>query len=251
MSIDEKEICAKCGREIPRSEQAYVYKDTVVCQLCYDHLLGAKEVSSASATGMEEKLKSKKLSKDLYVHSWVGAVILAVFLQIFGIFLIENSVAPRVGILLRLLGSILSIYAVVISCVLYYKMWTAIQDGHASISPGKAVGFLFIPLFNIYWAFCMFVGFAEDYNAFIERHSIDVKKLPVGVFLQYVILSLLVPFLLLLSPILAVLSIQGSTSNAIASIAMISFLLGIVSSIWLVVTYIRLVIKICDAINTL
>jgi len=34
-----------------------------------------------------------------------------------------------------------------------YKAWEAIQNGHARTSPGKAVGFLFIPCFSLYWMF--------------------------------------------------------------------------------------------------
>ena len=32
------------------------------------------------------------------------------------------------------------------------------------ISPGKAVGFLFIPFFNYYWIFVVFRGFAVEFN---------------------------------------------------------------------------------------
>ena len=59
------------------------------------------------------------------------------------------------------------ICSVAIEYMLFYKMWAAIKDSQTSISPGKAVGFLFIPVFNLYWALLMVTGFAEDYNSFI------------------------------------------------------------------------------------
>src|SRR5207244_3381658 len=51
--------------------------------------------------------------------------------------------------------------------------------------------FLFIPFFGIYWIFQVFWGFAKDCNAYIERHSINAKRLPEGLFLACPILLLL------------------------------------------------------------
>ena len=77
------------------------------------------------------------------------------------------------------------ICSVAIEYALFYKMWAAIQDGQASISPAKAVGFLFIPVFNIYWALLMVTGFAEDYNSFILRRAIKTRSLPMSLYLIY------------------------------------------------------------------
>ncbi|WP_410969288.1 hypothetical protein, partial [Salmonella sp. SAL04284] len=38
---------------------------------------------------------------------------------------------------------------VVLLCV--HRMWAAIQDRYVRTTPGKAVGFLLIPVFNLYW----------------------------------------------------------------------------------------------------
>ncbi len=59
---------------------------------------------------------------------------------------------------------------------LYYKAWGAIQDGYARTTPGKVLGFSFIPVFNIYWVFVVMAGFASDYNAYLERHKIETEK---------------------------------------------------------------------------
>jgi len=75
------------------------------------------------------------------------------------------------------------LYVIVVMMVLFYRMWKAIQDGHARTSPGKAIGFLFIPAYNLYWLFQVFWGFAQDYNRFIDRHSLRISKLPEGLFL--------------------------------------------------------------------
>jgi hypothetical protein len=67
--------------------------------------------------------------------------------------------------------------------VFLYKMWAAIQDGQARTTPGKAIGLLFIPLFNYYWIFQVLPGYATDYNKFVERHRINAPRLSQGLIL--------------------------------------------------------------------
>lgn len=76
----------------------------------------------------------------------------------------------------------------IVMVILFYKMWSAIQDGHARTSAGKAIGFLFIPFFNVYWTFQAIWGFSKDYNKFVTRYSLDTVALPEGLFLAYAIL---------------------------------------------------------------
>jgi hypothetical protein len=78
--------------------------------------------------------------------------------------------------------------AAVTLLILFYKMWEAIQDGHARTTPGKAIGFLLIPIFNFYWSFQALWGFAVDYNKLINRYSLNIPRLPEGLFLAYTIL---------------------------------------------------------------
>lgn len=56
-----------------------------------------------------------------------------------------------------------------------YRMWDVINDGHSRATPGKALGFLFIPFFNIYWGFNVWGGFPTDYNAFVNRYRLNDK----------------------------------------------------------------------------
>jgi hypothetical protein len=73
---------------------------------------------------------------------------------------------------------------------LLYKAWASIQDGRARTTPGRAVGFMFIPVFNLYWSFRVIYGFAEDYNRFLDRYQIKAKKLSLFGFGAYVVLSI-------------------------------------------------------------
>lgn len=94
------------------------------------------------------------------------------------------------------LGLLLFLFAMVCVLVLIYKMWAAIQDGCARATPGKALGFLFIPLFNLYWWFQVFWGFAKDFNAYVDRYSLGVRKLPAGLLLAYpIVLIASYPFM--------------------------------------------------------
>lgn len=104
------------------------------------------------------------------------------------------------------LGALLSwLFAVIVMIVLIYCMWKAIQDGHARTSPGKAIGLLFIPVFNLYWLFQICWGFSRDYNRFVSRHSLPASKLPEGLFLASNITFVLFWFIL----IIAVLASNG------------------------------------------
>jgi len=80
------------------------------------------------------------------------------------------------------------LYGGIVMAILLYKSWAAIQDGHARTTPGKAIGLLFVPFFNIYWAFQAIWGLAKDFNAYIQRNSIPAARLPEGLFLAYCIL---------------------------------------------------------------
>jgi len=61
----------------------------------------------------------------------------------------------------------------ILSYVILYKFWRVVQDGYASTSAGKAIGFMFIPLFNFYWMFKAYWGLSKDLNQYIQRHFAD------------------------------------------------------------------------------
>ena len=132
-----------------------------------------------------------KLSKGLYVgtySTWIASLIVATILTA----ILEQNKGSQsvlfacfavVNIILGAASFVLTLAAIVLWLMLFYKSWQAIQDGHARTTPGKAIGFLFIPFFLAYWMFQCIWGFAKDYNAYIERHGIETKRLPSGFFL--------------------------------------------------------------------
>ncbi len=88
------------------------------------------------------------------------------------------------------------IAAVVIDYVLLYRFWGIIQDGNVRTSPGKAVGFCFIPFFNIYWIYVAYVGLSKDVNAYCDERQIPGARVNEGLALTWYILSLvsIVPY---------------------------------------------------------
>ena len=88
-------------------------------------------------------------------------------------------------------GLLFLIVQLTITLTLIYKMWAAIEDGHARTTPGKAIGFLFIPFFNLYWIFQIWGGFPTDYNAFVDRYQLPAPHLSSGIYIAYPIFILL------------------------------------------------------------
>ena len=84
-----------------------------------------------------------------------------------------------------LLGSLITfglsaIASVVLFYILLYRCWALIQDGYARTTPGKAVGYCFIPFYNFYWIFQAYPGFAKDANLYFTRHGLPIARLDEG-----------------------------------------------------------------------
>lgn len=129
-----------------------------------------------------------RLSKPLYLSSPIVGVAAALVLGVGIFFMVKEDVPSSWPYLI--LGGVGLLYTGGLALVFYYKMWESIQDGYARTSPGKAVGFMFIPFFNLYWIFQAIWGFSKDYNAYVDRYAINTRKLPEGLFLAFSVLPL-------------------------------------------------------------
>ena len=49
--------------------------------------------------------------------------------------------------------------------MLHHACWMALPEQYRGTTPGKAVGLLFVPVFNFYWVFVSLGRLAEGYNA--------------------------------------------------------------------------------------
>lgn len=96
-----------------------------------------------------------------------------------------------------LFACLIGLFGEIVFLILTYRMWKAIQDGHARTTPSGAVGLLLVPFFNLYWIFQAYRGFAKDFNSFVSRHSINTPLLPTSLFTAYGALMIcsVIPFI--------------------------------------------------------
>jgi hypothetical protein len=76
--------------------------------------------------------------------------------------------------------------------MMHYSCWKALPEKFRATTPGRALGFLFIPLFNFYWFFVSFPKLATGFNALKrERPELAIRNLR-GVGIAYAITTVLV-----------------------------------------------------------
>ena len=156
-----------------------------------------------NSTVIISRRRVKKVNKAFYLGSYIGSIVAAPIMLIIiaimfvgmGVFNYPFKADELLGPLLGgAIGAIImitavAIYGIVVSLVLLYKAWEAIRDGKQRTTPGKAVGFLFIPFYNLYWIFQAYAGYAKDYNLYLARYNLDAKRLTEGLFLAGSILA--------------------------------------------------------------
>jgi predicted Zn finger-like uncharacterized protein len=217
-------------------------------------------VAKGAEPAKQEKPVSKPvskttLSKVIFVYCWMAVRIIAGILAGLGLMLAIKNAKGGHSTLITTFAAADVFFAgsVLIELLLFYKMWAAIKDSRTSITPGKAVGFLFIPVFNFYWALCMVIGFAEDYNSFIQRRSIKTGDLPVTLFMVYAF-ALMLSILFVTTPMICVFAFLGRIRGAFLGYPLAFWLLfSFVSAIGIVhfIMYTLVSMKTCNAINAL
>lgn len=192
--------------------------DAVYCHRCNANVTVANSsvdskinsTDTALRDKTEQKEKTYFMNKKYYIMSIIFGFLFAYISFTASYITADTNIG--LSILLFFASLIIIIYLTIVILILIYRMWSSIQDGHARTTPAKAIGFLFIPLFNCYWLFQVFWGYVKDYNQYISRHSINAPVHPEGLFLIYpitVIAAMLMPTpflwpLLLISPIILI-----------------------------------------------
>ena len=79
----------------------------------------------------------------------------------------------------------------IISLIYLHRGWTILQPHTPHSTPGKAVGFLFIPLFSLYWNFVAYWRFSQEWNRIIANNPANqgAPRMAEGLFLTYAILN--------------------------------------------------------------
>lgn len=137
---------------------------------------GARGSVAAARPGMTP-FAPGSVSKPFYLGSILGSTTITILLFVVALMLVADNDEEE-AVLFWVLGSLVAIYGVVIFAVLVHRMWNIIQDGSPRTTPGKAVGYLFIPFYNLYWIFQSFLGWAKDFNRYIREREIKTVDIP-------------------------------------------------------------------------
>lgn len=152
------------------------------------------------------------ISKGFYLGSIVIGLVGGVVLVGIGLAVMAQG-EEDAGLAILFLGYIPLIYGAIIGYVLIYKIWAAIQGPTARTTPGKAVGFMFIPFFNFYWIFQAIWGWTKDYNALIAQRGISGPRAPEGLGLATCIIAL-IPYVSVITPILMLIFCNAAINGA-------------------------------------
>jgi hypothetical protein len=90
----------------------------------------------------------------------------------------------------------------ILTCILHYKCWKAIQNEQSTVTPGKAIGLLFIPIYNFYWVFKAYLGFSKQANAYARQLMLVNPEIKIRLSKEW--LSLLYSLLLSLGFVVSV-----------------------------------------------
>ncbi len=90
---------------------------------------------------------------------------------------------------MTVLGWVCLLLSSIFGYMILYRAWKCLSLVGATVTPGAAVGFMFIPLFSLYWIFRAFAGFAKEWN-FITAAYEETRMAPrmsEGLFLAFCI----------------------------------------------------------------
>ena len=112
----------------------------------------------------------------LYLLLWIGCHLLSSLLAIIALTIGSNysywSSDVEMAIVILFICSIfLSLGGYTVFYTMLYKSWSAIQCYSPRTTPGKAVGFCFIPFFNLYWSFVAINGLVKDVNQIVRNQG--------------------------------------------------------------------------------
>ena len=201
----EKMYCSNCGAEVlprahacmrcganPRAHRKFCKKcgaplnpEQIVCIKCGMAVSdgGRSSDGNYSSSSGSTRAGDAKLMEDffeIFRKSYIGGVVASLI----GIILLiigaanEEGFFSFLGVMGMLVACVFSIRSVIYSCRLLYRMWCQIPERTAKTTPGKAVGYLFIPFFSLYWIFVAYKGLALSLNQNLynqgSRHTVPV-----------------------------------------------------------------------------
>jgi len=169
-------------------------------------ILGISQIASSLDQKKESAIRATQVDAGAATRNFgnvgvlIALILVDIFLVGFGIFSVEAGEDSAIPILI--IGIVLSIVADIYFIVLLYRIWKfAINESRRynlvpSIdTPGKAVGFLFIPFFSLYWVFKAFGKLPKDLNAIAKvKGSSTTMSEGIGTSLAMMSILSIIPF---------------------------------------------------------
>ncbi|BDS08109.1 hypothetical protein NT6N_31490 [Oceaniferula spumae] len=103
----------------------------------------------------------------------------------------SGSVALPMTVLL--LGIIVLLISSIIQFMAIYRAWAILKPGGGSISPGAAVGLLFIPFFGSIWMIIVLCKLPGEWNSIVARYNntAGAPRLSVGIAICVILIPLI------------------------------------------------------------
>ena len=173
----------------------------------------------------------KKLNKFGYMVIYGGGVVIS---SLFVLLAVAEGSKGRVqaGYLWLELNAVSGLVSAITLLVFIYQSWSRIPPEIARTTPGKAIGYLFIPFLQLYWLFVVYLGWAKDWNKSMQGSGEGSKKMPEGLALSIAVMTL-------------VNLVVGLIIYTIGQMTWVSVLFGMISG-FLVLLYINMV---CNLVN--
>jgi len=143
-----------------------------------DRILHSEEALQ-SRVEYAENGPARPISKAFFVNSICGGLWLGVLVSVFSLWLLALGEGdPAVLVLAFWIGVASMLYGAIVHMVLVYRMWASLPYGRRRTTPAAAVGLLFVPLFNWYWCFEVYLGWCKDYNRMASAEGAPLPHMP-------------------------------------------------------------------------
>ncbi|GEM_PF-1684328 len=118
----------------------------------------------------------EEISAKPVIISLCAVVVLAILAAVFSIESNAATINPSVTQMLfsfQLLLNLATLVSLILTAILHYRLWQVLPSTYVKgTSPVKAVGFLFIPVFNtFFWNFICYQRLAKGLYRFIKNHE--------------------------------------------------------------------------------
>lgn len=158
-------FCWHCGKQIPDTSSICVYCGMTVKDNQQENVNGYVQHDTEMTSTSADHIGSRRIFFVMF-FSGLGSTLLGAIIM---------AGSKHVGVVLIMLGAVSLVAAIINSYVLLYQIWRFVinesrRNGLANSidTPGEAVGFFLIPLYNLYWGFRAIGQFPKDFNALAQ-----------------------------------------------------------------------------------